>query len=291
MSEMPEAAIPDGRLTRILAIPAIQFILGLGAILVTVSLVQATGNLLPGRDSQIGRLLVSLVLSVAVVAAYRTHVRFVEKRTATELGARNAVRHVALGLLIGFCLFAATIGSMALLGVYQVRGHGAWQPLVPALALALLTGIFEEILLRGLVFRFLERWLGSWSALILSALLFGALHLANPHASPVAALAIALEAGVMLAAAYMLTRSLWLAIGIHAGWNFTQGAIFSVAVSGNESHGFFIARMQGPDYLTGGKFGAEASLIAVFVCMAIVPWMLRRVIKQGGLVLPAWKRQ
>ena len=108
--------------------------------------------------------------------------------------------------------------------------------------------------------------LGTWLALLISALVFGLLHLANPNATLMAGLAIALEAGLMLAAAYLLTGRLWLSMGIHFAWNFTQGGIFGAAVSGQTSSGIFSSVLQGPALLTGGDFGAEASVVAMVVC-------------------------
>jgi hypothetical protein len=70
--------------------------------------------------------------------------------------------------------------------------------------------------------------------------------------------ALALEAGVMLGAAYLVTRRLWLAIGIHGAWNFTQAGIFSVPTSGIAMNGVFVGALGGPAWLSGGAFGAEA---------------------------------
>src|SRR3546814_14021170 len=86
--------------------------------------------------------------------------------------------------------------------------------------------------MRGVIFRLIERWLGSWIALAISAALFGAGHLANPNASWFAAVCIALEAGIMLGAIYMVTRRLWAAVGIHAAVNFTPGGVYGIAISG-----------------------------------------------------------
>ena len=95
----------------------------------------------------------------------------------------------------------------------------------------------EELLFRGILFRWIEEFGGSWAALIVTSVLFGAAHLVNPNATYIAAVGIAVEAGVMLGAAYMLTRSLWFPMGIHAAWNFTQGEIFDIPVSGTPMHG------------------------------------------------------
>ena len=71
------------------------------------------------------------------------------------------------------------------------------------------------------------------------------------------AIAIMLEAGVLLGSAYFLTRRLWLPIGLHIGWNFTQGGVFGIAVSGHPSSGLLQAVLSGPTWLSGGAFGAN----------------------------------
>jgi hypothetical protein len=135
-----------------------------------------------------------------------------------------------------------------------------------------------------------EESLGSWLALAISALIFGLLHLANPNATLWGGIAIAIEAGVMLAAAYMYTRRLWLPIGIHFAWNFTQGAIFGVAVSGNEAKGLLQSTLSGPSLLSGGDFGAEASIFAVLICLAAGIYFLQKSSQQGKFIQPFWKR-
>ena len=138
--------------------------------------------------------------------------------------------------------------------------------------------------MRGVVFRILEQWLGSWIALAISAALFGLLHLLNPGVTLLNAGAVMLEAGIMLAAAYMLTRRLWLCIGIHFAWNFTQGGIFSAAVSGGTTSGLLQAKLIGPTWLSGGAFGAEASVVAVVVCLAAGLLLLRAARRNGQVI-------
>jgi hypothetical protein len=110
---------------------------------------------------------------------------------------------------------------------------------------------------------------------------FGFAHLANPHGTVLAAVAIALEAGILLAAAYLNGRALWLPIGIHAGWNFTQGGIFGVAVSGGKVEGWLHGKLTGPWWLSGDEFGAEASVVAVVVCLSLAIPLLLRARKKG----------
>jgi membrane protease YdiL (CAAX protease family) len=227
----------------------------------------------------------------AVVGGYLTYVRVVENRQVTELSLRGAARELGAGLLLGSVLFTATIGVIWAVGDYTVTAVNPWAAALPALVIAFVSGTVEEIIFRGLIFRVVEEGVGSWLALALTALLFGALHLANPHATLVAGVAIALEAGVLLGAAFMATRRLWLPIGLHVAWNFTQAGVFGVAESGNEIGGWLVSRLTGPAWLSGGAFGAEASLPAVVVCLVAGVYLARRAATRGLVVRPAWRAE
>jgi Type II CAAX prenyl endopeptidase Rce1-like len=114
------------------------------------------------------------------------------------------------------------------------------------------------------------------------ALLFGALHLLNQNADWYAGLAIVIEAGIFLAAAYVWSRNLWFVIGAHFAWNFTESGIFGVAISGNQNDGLLRARMSGPAFLSGGAFGAETSVIAIALLILAK--------RKGRFVKPSWKK-
>jgi uncharacterized protein len=152
-------------------------------------------------------------------------------------------------------------------GFARYDGAHASALALSSLGSAAAAGVGEEIVFRGALFRILEERLGTLVALIISALLFGAIHGVNHGATLVSTTAIALEAGVMLALAYAAVRSLWFPIGLHLGWNFTEGGIFSAAVSGNHAHGLFSFPLSGPELITGGEFGPEASLVSVAICL------------------------
>jgi uncharacterized protein len=230
----------------------------------------------------------ALLLTAVVLGAYWAYVRFVEKRAVSELSGRHAARELGLGLALGALLFSVTIGILAAAGAFQTTGNNGWPIMLASVPGFILTGVLEEVLFRGIVFRILNQWLGSWLALAISALIFGFLHLLNPGATFLNAAAISLEGGVLLAAAFMLTQRLWLCIGVHIAWNFTQGGVFSVAVSGGASKGFLQSRMVGPDWLTGGTFGAEASVVALLVCAAAGIVCVVMAIQKGNVVAPFW---
>ena len=287
MSNQPDIRSPTPtRWRRVLSFPLVQIVVAIVFIAIPFAVVSAPFNLFV--TDKVLRRLGALLLAAVVLAAYWAYVRVMERRSVTELSGRRWVLELGLGLALGALLFSTAIGILAALGVYQVTGTNGWQNMLAILAGCILSGVLEEILIRAIVFRILERWLGSWVALAISALIFGGLHLFNPGATLLNAAAISIEAGVLLAAAYMLTRRLWLCIGIHIAWNFTEGGIFSVAVSGGESKGLLQSKMLGPDWLTGGAFGAEASVVALAVCLAAGIVLLVLAIKKGHVVLPSW---
>ena len=205
---------------------------------------------------------------------------------------RQWLRRLIVGLAAGLAVFSVAVAVAAVLGVYRVVGQGDLTGLLAALlASAIFPAVTEELMFRGILFRWIEEWGGSWVALLVTSALFGAAHLMNPNASPIAAVGIALEAGVMLGAAYMLTRSLWLPMGLHAAWNFAQGEIYDIPVSGTPVHGMVDARLCCEPLLTGGGFGLEASLIAIVIATLFGLWLLWLAIRRGELVQPRWVRR
>jgi uncharacterized protein len=271
---------------RVLTFPISQIVVAILFIAIPFAVVSTPFNLFV--TDKPWRRVGALLLTGIVLGAYWAYVRIVERRAVTELSGSDAGRELGSGLVLGALLFSTTIGMLAALGVYQITGNNGWLIMLASLPASVLAGVLEEVVIRGVVFRILEQWLGSWLALAISAVIFGALHLLNPGATLLNAAAISIEAGVLLAAAFMLTRRLWLCIGIHIAWNFTQGGVFSVAVSGGKSTGLLQSRMVGPDWLTGGTFGAEASAVALVVCAAAGAVLIVLAIRRGNVVPPAW---
>jgi len=232
-----------------------------------------------------------IALSIAGIAIYVGYASFVEQRAVSELATLGMGRELGLGLLIGAGLYTACELILMALGIYRITGLNPLRFMIPAIAMALSSGIFEELLFRGVLFGAVEKWLGSWAALVVSSLVFGLTHLMNPHGTIEGALFIAVEAGSLLAAAYMLTRRLWLSMGFHVAWNYTQSAIFSSIVSGNEaSQGLVRSTVKGPEILTGGSFGVESSVLALLLCTTTAIVMLVMAARRGKIVPPIWKR-
>jgi uncharacterized protein len=244
----------------------------------------------PNGRTDVDDLIVSILAAGASVLMYWVIVRFIERKPFVDFSLTGAGREWLLGAAIGAGAMSFTIGVIAAFGGYEITGHNGVRVLVGVLGMAIISGVFEEVLIRGVVFRFIEQWLGSVVALALSAFLFGALHLGNPGASWLAAIAIALEAGIMLGAIYMLTRRLWAAIGLHMAWNAAQGGVYGVKVSGTDVKGLLVSEVHGSDLLTGGTFGAEASVPAILICTAIGLYILWLAYKKGRFIAPSIHR-
>ncbi len=231
--------------------------------------VEALGELLPKQPAP--QFVVQVTGACLVLMAYAVLVRFGEGRAPDELSLRAAPLGVLTGVAIGLAMFAVVMLIMVTTGLYSFDYYGprsAWH----GAGLAIQSAVVEEVLVRGVVLRILWRAFGPWVAFTISAVLFGAGHIGNPGATWFTTLCIALEAGVMLGAFYALTGRLWMSIGVHAGWNFTQGYLFGATVSGG-NFGNSIANsvpLRGhPEWLTGGAFGPEASLPSFAICVAV----------------------
>lgn len=231
------------------------------------------------------------VLAVLCLATYIAAARLIERRIPTELAANRALPEGLAGVAIGFLLFAGVMAVLLAAGVYHPAGWGATSGLANGFFFAAMAGVMEEILFRGLLFRLSAKIVGTWGALIFTSALFGLAHLANHGATVSSSVAIALEAGVLLGAAYAATQRLWLPIGLHVGWNFTEGSLFGMTLSGNTmSEGLLRGSLSGPRVLTGGEFGPEASVVAVAVCLVAALFFLWRIVKLHRAEPAMWSK-
>ncbi len=278
---------------RIVDFPLVTMLIALAIVILCFTAGQLIGQFLlpniPGFSTEMKFDLASIPL---VIIAYELVIRRLGEHPRDDYRDPQALRNLGIGLGAGFLVFSLAVGVAAILGVYRITGEGDASGLLPALiGPAIFAAVSEELIFRGILFRWIEEFGGSWMALLLTSAFFGAAHLANPNASPIAAVGIAFEAGVMLGAAYMLTRSLWLPMGIHAAWNFTQGEIYDIPVSGTKVHGLLVAKLTGDPLLTGNGFGLEASLIAIVIATLFGLFLLWLAIRKGEVIKPWWVRR
>lgn len=256
--------------------------------LLAVVAVWILGNLITAalKDTPAPALVAGLLTAVVAVLVYAWVVRRTEQRASVEVSLKGAGAGISRGTLLGIALFGAVIANIAFFGDYTFDGLGTPSNAVSLLGIMTGAAVTEELVFRGVLFRHIERGTGTWIALVLTGTLFGLIHLLNANATLWGALAIAIEAGGMLTAAYVATRKLWVPIGLHFGWNIAASAIFSTEVSGsNTPQGLLDATMSGPALVTGGDFGPEGSVFAV-VFGVLATGMLMWLAHRRGHVVP-----
>ena len=224
----------------------------------------------------------TLVVAAAMLGLYSLFVHWFEGHWAKDLPLGKCLPQTAAGLGVGLGYFVIVVAIMMAFGVYKVAGTGnQWMDIASSFFVFLLVAIGEEVIFRGVFFRWIDEKWGFIAALIVSAVFFGLIHIFQENATLWSSLAIAIEAGLLLAAAYKYSGTLWLPIGIHWAWNFTQGNIFGFGVSGSDAgDSLFQSSVSGPEWLTGGAFGAEASVIPVMLGLLLSAWYVWGIVKR-----------
>jgi len=277
---------------RVMDFPLIAIVLAVLLLAVAARLGYLVGKLVPPLGQPADAVAHMLVMLAFVLPTYKLAIAKLGERPRDDLPGATALPDLGKGIAAGAALFCVVAAIAALSGAYRITGWGdAGDLLVPLIGTAIMPAFMEELLFRGVLFRWIEEFGGSWAALIVSSALFGLVHSQNPGATWFSSFAVAVEAGLLLGGAYMLTRSLWMPIGLHAAWNFTQGPILGVPVSGNQVHGIFQAKLSGPAILSGGAFGLEASVIAIVVCTAAGLGFIWLAVTRGAQVRPWWVRR
>ncbi len=186
------------------------------------------------------------------------------------------------GVLIGAGLIAAVAAPLVVGKQYVYgsapTGSGLTPPAETAVAavILLLAAAFEEILYRGYAFQRLVDSVGRLGGVFVLSALFGAAHLQNPGHPTALSTANTALAGVLLAAAYLKTRGLWMPIGLHWAWNFLMGPVLGMPVSGARFAGVPLrGEAVGPVWLSGGSYGPEGSILLTVACAGAIAWLWR----------------
>ena len=245
------------------------------------------------KRDQLGALIVvagQVISFLGLISLSILYIYLIERRTAHEYSLSKSIPEWLYGASLGLLLIGLVALINFILGYYQVAGIGWDAGMLKWTFIFWTAAMVEEILLRAIIFRITEEYLGSWIAILIQAVLFGFMHAGNPDATLWSSIAITIEAGILLAAAFMLTRRIWFAFGLHFSWNWFQGVFFGVDVSGNEVEGILKSVVEGPAIITGGEFGFETSILALVFCTSTGIYLLYLAKKRGQFVLPFWKR-
>jgi len=235
-------------------------------------------------------LIVAVVTAALTLVTYIYLFKFYERRPITELSTREFTFNALTGFFTGFLILSLVILVMYLGNAYTILSVNPVSFLLPAFSVAVSSAVFEELLFRGVIFRITEQKLGSAWALVISSSIFGFGHLGNPNSTLFSAVAIVIEAGFLLGAAYIYSRNLWLPVFVHFAWNFSEGGIFGASVSGTGiSKSLINAGISGNELLTGGSFGPENSLPAVIIGLLAAAMFLWKANKKKTWVKPSWR--
>lgn len=172
---------------------------------------------------------------------------------------------VAIGFFIMLILGLATVKT----GTFITLSFLGW------LAFFLIQPFFEELLFRGYILRLIERYFSTWTAIILSSLLFGLVHAPNDNFSTLGLLSIGLS-GLLMGWLFVRTGTLWAPTGLHFSWNFFQGVVFGYPTSGITTYRLLENQYSGPEWLSGGEFGFEGSILAVVLLVLAFLWDRRK---------------
>ncbi|MDR1131267.1 MAG: CPBP family intramembrane metalloprotease, partial [Oscillospiraceae bacterium] len=215
--------------------------------------------------------LVSLFLTAATTLLVLVYCRKLESRSYASLGLtrRGFVKNYGIGFLVGAVMISAAAGLSVLLGGTELRGlNGGVSYLFIALYFAgfLVQGMSEEVSFRGYLMVSCANKVRAAAAVGISSVIFAMFHLANSGISPLAFVNLALF-GVFAALYVLRTDDLWGACAIHSAWNFFQGNIFGISVSGAgvRSALFGTRAISGRELISGGTFGIEGGLCATAV--------------------------
>lgn len=257
---------------------AVELVIGVPILFGVYVASQQTLNL----HSNVGKIALLLFSSVAIIGIFLLLTRLFEKEWRCDLYSQFVAKNLFFGIFVGTAFFGLVAGVLSIVGCGNIKyASPSVMILFVNLVFYLLVAVGEEVIFRGIIFRMIDERFGLWWALAVSALIFGFIHIICPNASIWSSIAIAIEAGVLIGAAFKCSGSLWLPIGIHWAWNFMQGNVFGFSVSGHDKEeSIFNTELSGSDLITGGDFGPEASVIALIMGAIIsalfIWWYLKR---------------
>jgi len=277
-----------------LIIPLLQIILGI--ILINVptfilrSTVQCILSALSVNNVQAIAFIIFCVRTLSVYFFYILFVKIFEKRNAEEVLITSAsIKEFSSGSLLGISMITIIMALMWITGHFTITGINTSATLFQSFLYHSFFAFLQDIIYFAIIFRILEKNLGSWIAVIISAMIFGFKHLLFPGYTLWSVIAQTLEAGILFSAMFILTRKIWYILGFHLLWNYIQFGL----ILGFKSEGltaFFIPEFSGSGLITGMPVGFEASVLTVIIGTLLGIYILSKSRKNGNFILPAWKR-
>jgi membrane protease YdiL (CAAX protease family) len=232
------------------------------------------------------RLLITMPL---IILSYRLYCQTFEKRDAVEVSFGGAFKQWGTGALVAVGLVLSFVALIALIGEFHIVQFRPVSKLLNNFLMFSTGSLLQEMVLLCVIYRLIEELAGSWISLFLSLMLFAGVHLFN-EAETLATVSMLMLSSVILIAPFILTRRIWVSWGFHAAWNFMQAGVFGMPNSGILFKGWMVSEFSGPEWITGGAVGLEATYLSIGFDFLIGVVILSMAMKAGKLVAPKWKR-
>ena len=281
-------------LKRILHFTITKLIIGSALVIGAVALIELAGRSLIDKtqfSTDLKNIVIAIVESLVAVTCYLVLFRYYEKRKIRELSASTFLKNAMTGFFMGLILQSVFILIIYLAGDFAIAQVNPLSYLLPAFAFSFTAGFVAEILLRGILFRLTEEKTGTIPALIIFTLLFGILHVNSKGATAVSVCATAIQAGLMLSAIYVYSRSLWLPVFLHFAWDFAEPGIYGGINPGiSTEKSLLYSKITGSYILTGGEAGPGNSVQSAILCLItslLFLWLAKR---KGNFIRPWWKK-
>jgi len=270
-----------------------KMIVGIGVIVSLVAFIEWLHSSVLDKTNlpnDVKSLIVSVVEAFVTSTTYIFMFRAYDKRRIRELSAATFVNNAVKGLLIGILLQSLFILIIYLAGTFLVVNVNPISVLISPFAFALTAGFVAEIIMIGIMFRLLEQQMGTVMTLLAFIILFAILHINARGATVISVVATAMQAGLMLPAAYVFSRNLWLPVFLHFGWDFAEPGIFGgINPSSSLTHGLLTSKIADNSLLTGGETGPQNSLSSLFLCLILGLTFLLLAKRKNNLIKPYWR--
>ncbi len=273
---------------KILSFFLTKIIIGIAAIAGIVILIEKVLRTLLEKiklSEELTNGIIDISEAVAAVFVYIFLFSWYEKRKITELSYSSFGSNANLGFFTGFLLQSSFIFVIYIAGSYTIDQVNPFSFMIPSLTMALTAGFVAEIMIIGIVFRLIEKQFGTAVAIIIMFVLFIIAHSGVKDGNIVSLLATSIVAGVLLPAAYVFSRNLWLPIFLHFAWDFTEPGIYgAINPSISITKSLFDSRISGPRLLTGGPLGPQNSIQAFIICIVISAILLRLAAGKNNII-------
>jgi len=270
-----------------------KMIIGIGVIVLLVAVIEWLRSSTLDKtnlpdDNKV--LIIAVAEAFIATTGYIFLFRIYDKRPIHELSASTFFNNATVGFLTGVALQSLFILVIYLTGTFLIVNINPVSTLISPFAFALTAGFVAEIIMIGIVFRLLEQQTGTVIALFVFIILFAILHINVKGATLISVSATAMQAGLLLPAAYVYSRNLWLPIFLHFGWDFAEPGIFGgINPSASLTQGLLTSKIAGNSLFTGGETGPQDSLSSLLLCLLSGLIFLSLAKQKKNLIKPQWK--